>query len=54
MFDRGVKYCTGRCLVSKRDNIPNKNPYCPHMVVRMKNRTNEETISRVNKSDCFE
>ncbi|CAG8776650.1 21606_t:CDS:2 [Cetraspora pellucida] len=55
MFDRGVKYCTGRCLVSKRDNIPNKDPYCPHMVVRMKDGTDkDQTISRVNKSGCFE
>ncbi|CAG8595012.1 12348_t:CDS:2 [Racocetra persica] len=55
LFDRGIKYCTGRCLVSKRDNIQNKNPYCPHMVVRMKNRTNEDqTISKVNKNGCFE
>ncbi|CAG8794951.1 8360_t:CDS:2, partial [Cetraspora pellucida] len=36
MFNREMRYCTGRCLVSIHDNIPNKDPYCPNMVVRMK------------------
>src|SRR5436305_13963057 len=33
LFDKGMQDCSGTCLVSQRDDIPNGVPYCPHMIV---------------------
>ncbi len=52
LFDRGVKDCSGTCLVSQRDNIPSDGPYCAHMIVHGNNGHVEETI-KVDENACF-
>ena len=55
LFDKGVRDCTGFCLVSKRDNIPDGHPYCPHMAVVDEDGKGHSDKSLKAESDgCFE
>ncbi|CAG8621521.1 6719_t:CDS:2 [Dentiscutata erythropus] len=54
MFDRGMKNCSGTCMVSERHNIPSEHSYCPHMSILGKdNKIRDKSVENVNKSGCF-
>ncbi|KAF0506043.1 hypothetical protein F8M41_019215 [Gigaspora margarita] len=54
MFDRGMRDCSGTCLVSERHNIPSNHSYCPHMsILGTDNKVREAFIDNVTESGCY-
>ncbi|CAI2181761.1 7518_t:CDS:2, partial [Funneliformis geosporum] len=51
LFNKSPMDCSGSCLVTKRDNVPD-GPYCPHMILHQNSGPGLEKHLKLEGNHC--